>query len=128
MPHPIQKQETIDLIRKHSLKVSDVAAIIGVNPARVSDYVLHRPSIKPDVANRIEDAVNKIALVRDYLAPFTITIRDAQSLDLLYEEARGLSQIGPKHLNAALKLARAILETNAGLDSFSSVSEQPVGK
>jgi transcriptional regulator len=112
---PLQKDATLAKIRDYGLKVSEVASICGLLPARVSEYYRMCP-IKPNIAEQIEQAIDKLCTVRDYFAPYRIDVRTGDELERLYREALTVSQIDPAQAQAILSSAARVARILADME------------
>lgn len=87
----MNRQRALKCIDEFQIGCTALADIVGVNPARVSDYVKRPQYVPLHIADQIEAAVERIVRVQQYYAPVRVDIRDTQNFEaaLKIVEQRG---------------------------------------
>jgi hypothetical protein len=80
------RQPTIETIETLRIPKSMLASACDERPARISDYVQDRP-LSTDQANKIERAVQKIAVVYQTFAPYRIILDSPEILEYAVADA-----------------------------------------
>ena len=71
------RQKFIDLIHAWRISKTDVAGLVGVVPARISDYCQDKP-LPPEKVSQIENAISEIVEVYEVFYPFRIEASDPE--------------------------------------------------
>jgi predicted transcriptional regulator len=98
------RQKFIDLLHAWRISKTDVAGIVGVVPARVSDYCQDK-SLPPERVSQIENAISEIVEVYETFYPFRIEASDPEIFRSAVLRAR-LTRSSREATEAISQLAR----------------------
>ena len=71
------RQQFIDLIHAWRIAKRDIAGLVRVVPARISDYCQDKP-LPPEKVSQIENAISEIVEVYETFYPFRIEASDPE--------------------------------------------------
>ncbi len=81
------RQKFIDLIHAWRIAKRDVAGLVRVVPARISDYCQDKP-LPPEKVSQIENAISEIVEVYEVFYPFRIEASDPEIFRAAITNAR----------------------------------------
>jgi len=81
------RQKFIDLIHAWRISKTDVAGLVSIVPARVSDYCQDKP-LPPKRVSQIENAISEIVEVYEVFYPFRIEASDPEIFRAAVTQAR----------------------------------------
>lgn len=98
---PETRNKTIEIINVRQIQKMMLAAAVGLDCSRISDYLKHRP-LSTERVEKIESAVEKIVYVWDTFQPFRIVLDSPGLLNQAFTEAQSERELRRSRAAATL--------------------------